>query len=187
MINDLPRTDPELAREIETLLFETETTQGFQTNPVFTAGLRVLVDRGRENDRLLGSQIGSYKVISLIGVGGMGRVYLAEDERLGRRVTVKVLTNADAVFPNTISRFRHEAIAASQISHQNVAHIYEFGSHWDLHFIAMEYVKGSTLRELMTYGPMDGELAIDIASQVAMALSAARSSELFIGTLSPRT
>ena len=98
-------------------------------------------EMAEEPDRaLVGRQLGAYKVTSLLGAGGMGEVYRAEDTRLGRAVAVKVLPEEMARDKERLSRFVREARAASALNHANVAHIYEIGQSDGLHFIAMEYV-----------------------------------------------
>ena len=103
----------------------------------------------------------------------MGLVLLAEDTKLNRFVALKVLS-ADLInHGETISRFIQEARTASKVSHPNVAHIYEFGQHQDRYFLAMEYIRGRSLRELIGEKSIDVPTALDIALQIASALQAA--------------
>ena len=90
--------------------------------------------------------LGRYKIISLIGSGGMGEVYLAQDTTLGRKVALKVLPLEVAANQDRMRRFKQEATAAASLNHPNIAHIYEIGEADGFHFIAMEYVEGETLR-----------------------------------------
>src|ERR1700685_2751409 len=94
-----------------------------------------------------GSNIAHYRIISRLGEGGMGAVYLADDTRLGRRVALKVLPASLAADPERMHRFVQEARLASALTHPNVAYIYEIGEqqigeHQGLRFLAMEYVEG---------------------------------------------
>jgi serine/threonine-protein kinase len=90
--------------------------------------------------------LGRYKIISLIGSGGMGEVYLAQDTSLTRKVALKVLPLDVAANQDRMRRFKQEATAAASLNHPNIAHIYEIGESDGFHYIAMEYVQGETLR-----------------------------------------
>jgi serine/threonine protein kinase len=94
-----------------------------------------------------GTKLGRYEIRSKIGEGGMGEVYLAEDSQLRRRVALKVLPTEVAANQDRMRRFIQEAQAAAALNHPNVAHIYEIGQDDGIHFIAMEFVDGITLRE----------------------------------------
>jgi serine/threonine-protein kinase len=93
------------------------------------------------------TQLGRYKIISLIGAGGMGQVYLAQDTALQRKVALKVLPPDVAANQDRMRRFKQEATSAASLNHPSIAHIYEIGEADGFHFIAMEYVQGQTLRE----------------------------------------
>src|ERR1041385_4974316 len=93
------------------------------------------------------TQLGRYQIRSLLGAGGMGEVYLAQDPSLSRKVALKVLPSDLAANQDRMRRFKQEATAAASLNHPNIAHIYEVGVASDLNFIAMEYVDGTTLRE----------------------------------------
>src|ERR1041385_7308624 len=96
-----------------------------------------------------GAKLGRYEIRSKIGEGGMGEVYLAEDSQLHRNAALKVLTPELAAHGDRMRRFKQEALAAAALNHPNIAHIYEVGDDQDLHFIAMEFVDGFTLRKLI--------------------------------------
>src|SRR5437868_1177595 len=95
------------------------------------------------------STLSHYCIISKIGAGGMGEVYLAEDTRLHRKVALKILPAALASNEDRMRRFKQEATAAAALNHPNIAHIYEIGEHDGTNFIAMEFIDGLTLRELI--------------------------------------
>src|ERR1700730_19206762 len=101
-----------------------------------------------------GSLIAHYRVLSQLGQGGMGAVYLADDTRLGRRVALKVLPPDVASDPERLQRFVQEAKLASALTHPNVAYIHEIGQVGDLWFLAMEYVAGVPLSSRIREGPM---------------------------------
>src|SRR5580765_3242586 len=96
-----------------------------------------------------GTKLGRYEIRAKIGEGGMGEVYLAEDSELRRRVALKILPAEVAANHERMRRFKQEAQAAAALNHPNIAHIYEIGEAVDAHFIAMEFVDGLTLRELI--------------------------------------
>src|SRR6266571_2111673 len=96
-----------------------------------------------------GTRLGRYEIRSKIGAGGMGEVYLAQDTELDRKVALKILPAEVASQRNRMERFVREAKAAAALNHPNIAHIYEIGEHDGVHFIAMEFIDGQTLRELI--------------------------------------
>src|SRR5262249_52054404 len=120
----------------------------------------------------VGTQLGRYTIRAKLGEGGMGEVYLAQDTKLDRTVALKVLPADLANDQSRMRRFAQEARTASSLSHPNVAHIYEIEEIDGLHFIAMEYIDGETLRERMSRA-LDLHEALDISIQVTAALSAA--------------
>jgi eukaryotic-like serine/threonine-protein kinase len=122
---------------------------------------------------LVGRQVGPYKIHSLLGVGGMGEVYLAQDPRLDRDIALKILPTELASNPARIQRFIREARATSGLKHPNVATIYEIGKSDEFHFIAMEYVEGQTLAAKISGRPLPIAEIVDIGIQVADALDEA--------------
>src|SRR5262245_6319733 len=94
-----------------------------------------------------GTKLGRYEVRAKIGAGGMGDVYLAEDIRLHRKVALKVLPADLASHRDRMSRFEQEAMAAASLNHPNIATIHEIGESDGVHFIAMEFIDGVSLRE----------------------------------------
>src|ERR1700752_1823674 len=93
------------------------------------------------------STLGPYEIISKLGEGGMGEVYLAEDTRLHRKVALKILPTDLASNKDRMRRFEQEATAAAALNHPNIAHIYEIADAEGITFIAMEFIEGQTLRE----------------------------------------
>ena len=127
-----------------------------------------------ENDRaIVGKQIGHYQVLSFIGRGGMGEVFLAQDTSLGRKVALKLLRSDFTRNEERLRRFRQEARAASALNHPNILTIHEIRQEGSLHFMATEYVEGETLRQRMAGARMKLAQALDVAIQVAGALAAA--------------
>ena len=119
--------------------------------------------------------VGPFKIVSRLGSGGMGEVYLAQDSRLDRKVALKILPEYFSRDEDRVARFRQEAKAASALNHPNVATIYETGEAEGVGYIAMEYVEGETLDVKGSGRPLESTKIIEIASQVAGALDEAHS------------
>src|ERR671936_791547 len=110
---------------------------------------------------------GRYKVLSRLGAGGMADVYLAEDQQLGRKVALKLLYQRFAEDPGFVERFRREAQAAAGLQHPNVVSVYDRGSYDGTYYIAMEYLPGRSLKQLIrAEAPLDPIRAIDITLQI---------------------
>ena len=134
---------------------------------------------------MIGRAISHYRVLSALGSGGMGIVYLAEDERLGRQVALKFLPPDSVKNRQALDRFRVEARAASSLSHPGICAIYDIGDDEGTPFIVMEALKGETLRERINRGPMKiGEL-VDIGIQLADALEAAHTQGIIHRDIKP--
>ena len=174
--------DAELFQEVQSLLVAHEQPGSFVGDSAFELGMQVLKD---EQTNLQRSTLGHYKIIKLIGSGGMGEVFLAEDPRLGRRVAIKLLPRSFLEDPSRIFRFQQEARAASSISHPNIAHIYEIGVDAGCHFTSMEFIDGITLRRLMDQRRLELQEAVNIALQVGSALVAAHTSRIIHRDIKP--
>lgn len=120
-----------------------------------------------------GAIINQYKILSSIGKGGMGEVYLANDTKLGRRVALKILPTEFAGDKDRMSRFVHEAKATSALNHPNILTIYEINEFENTHFIATEFIDGKTLNEYAKSNPLNLKSALDLAIQIASALDEA--------------
>ena len=108
----------------------------------------------------------------MIGAGGMGEVWLAEDNRLKRRVAIKVLPPEFATDPERLARFEQEARAAAALNHPNIAAVFDVGNEGDTHYFVQEYLRGATLRGRLEQGTLSLERSLEIATGVARALSA---------------
>ena len=163
--------DEGLRREVESLLTSHERSENFIESPAFEVAPELVT-----NDRvgaLVGKVIGHYRIESLIGVGGMGEVYLALDERLGRKAALKLLPYNLTTDETQLSRFKNEARSASALNHPNILTVYEIGAEGNRQFIATEFIEGTTLRASIACGRINPHAAVEIAVQVASALAAA--------------
>lgn len=120
-----------------------------------------------------GTRLGHFDICSLVGSGGMGEVYVAQDLLLPRRVALKVLRADLTTNRDHLLRFAREARAASSLNHPNILTVHEIGEADSVHFIATELIEGQTLREQLDRGPMQIPALLDVSSQIAAALSAA--------------
>jgi eukaryotic-like serine/threonine-protein kinase len=162
--------DESLKDEVLSLLASADRQDSFMEEPAVSLALEVL-----RSDRagLVGETVARYRIVGVLGHGGMGEVYLAHDPSLNRKVALKLLPATITDNRLRVLRFQQEARAASAIAHPNVAHIYEIGEANGLHYITMEYVKGATVRELLKTEALDEAKALEICKQVCNALSAA--------------
>src|ERR687887_64888 len=114
---------------------------------------------------------GRYRILRKLGSGGMANVYLAEDQELGRRVAIKILNDRHANDDQFVERFRREAKNAAGLSHPNIVSIYDRGEAEGTYYIAMEFLDGRTLKELLVaQGPTPIPIALDYARQMLAAL-----------------
>ncbi len=132
-----------------------------------------------------GARLGPYEIQSLIGAGGMGEIYRARDERLGRAVAVKVLPGAFSEDPDRLRRFEHEARATGQLNHPNILAIYDVGIGTSVPYIVTELLEGQNLREVVAKGPLPPRKAVDYAVQIATGLSAAHAKGITHRDLKP--
>jgi len=132
-----------------------------------------------------GTKLDTYEIRQLLGKGGMGEVYLAQDTRLGRSVAIKVLPPELTKDHGRLRRFEQEARAASALNHPNIITIHEIGNVDSNIFIVTEFVEGKSLRELMQSGPIELTRIVDIATQIATALAAAQATGIVHRDIKP--
>ncbi len=138
---------------------------------------------------MIGQTISHYRILGKIGAGGMGEVYLAEDDRLGRKLALKVLPEQFTQDPDRVRRFEQEARAASALNHPNIITIYEIGKisaeTGELHFIATEFIEGETLRRRMLDSRLDLAESLEIAIQCLNALQTAHKANIIHRDIKP--
>ena len=170
-LSDLNQRDPALYREVASLLANYHSQDQLLEKPA--APLKD--ESSFVPASHVGKKIGTYEVLSPLGRGGMGEVYLAYDPRLKRKVAIKVLAPFLAGDANALERFEREARAASALNHPNICTIHEFGEHEGQPFLVMELLEGSTLKELIAGKPLDVERVLGLGIEIADALDAAHS------------
>ena len=175
--------DESLRRQVESLMISHEQAGSFLESP---AAERVaqLVTNAKDMLRT-GEALGPYRILSRIGSGGMGEVYLAEDTRLGRKIALKILSASFTKDDDRVRRFRQEASAASALNHPNILTIHEVGQTNSTHFMATEFIEGETLRARLTRAPMSLPEALSAGVQIASALAAAHAAGIVHRDIKP--
>jgi serine/threonine protein kinase len=163
--------DAELLREVLSLIEADQKSDNFISSPALEVAAGLLAQDKREE--IIGKQIKHFKILSLLGAGGMGEVYLAQDMKLGRKVALKLLPAAFTQNRDLVKRFRREARTVSALNHPNIITIHEIGELDNLQFIATEYIEGETLHERLMREPLSLNEVIDISVQITSALVAA--------------
>jgi TolB-like protein/Tfp pilus assembly protein PilF len=159
-------SDPELRQEVEALIACHERAESFLEAPAAAVAPSRLAS---------GGHLGPYRVIGLLGTGGMGEVYSATDTRLDRIVAIKLLPREFAYDAQAVKRFQREARAASALNHPNICTLHDIGEHDGRPFLVMELVEGRSLKDILAAGVMPVEELIPVAVQLADALEAAHS------------
>ena len=179
--------DEDIREEVEALLTADDSNADFLSAPAYEFAAGMLSDEEPGVSEFAnGHKVGRYTILCPLGAGGMGQIYLAQDEQLGRKVALKMITRAFATDPRRVLRFQQEARAASALNHPNVCVIHETGvTDNDRHFIAMEYIQGITLRDKLAREHITPLQALHIARQVADALGAAHAAGIVHRDIKP--
>ena len=140
---------------------------------------------GKEPRLAAGTRLGPYEILASVGAGGMGEVYRARDERLGREVAVKVLPPDYSSDPDRLRRFEQEAKAAGALNHPNLVAVFDTGRHDGNPYVVFELLEGVTLRQRLGGGPLPARKAVDYAVQIAQGLAAAHEKGIVHRDLKP--
>ncbi|HEY9430092.1 MAG TPA: protein kinase [Blastocatellia bacterium] len=159
--------NPSLLTEVESLLAAHEEPGSFMDTPAFNLA------EDPAGAALLGKSLGHYRILSLLGRGGMGEVYRAKDATLGRDVAIKALPSDFSFDRDQLRRFEQEARAASALNHPNIITIHEFGQEDGVRFIVSEFIEGETLRRRISSERISAAEIPEIAIQITSALNAA--------------
>jgi eukaryotic-like serine/threonine-protein kinase len=180
-------SEADLRSEIESLLAAHDDAGTFLQSPAVEVAAREIVadEVSPPAPQLIGRELANYRIISLLGRGGMGEVYLAEDKRLRRKIALKLLPSDFTNNAERVRRFEREASAASATNHPNILTIHEIGEAQGAHYIVSEFVEGQTLRALIERGRLGHSEAMAIAEQVADALSVAHEAGIIHRDIKP--
>jgi tetratricopeptide (TPR) repeat protein len=179
--------DDALRGEVESLLRAADDAGDFIAEPALkdAAGMFATETTSTLHPALDGRTLGHYRIVSRLGAGGMGEIYLARDARLDRRVALKLLPADFTRDEARVRRFIREARAASALNHPNIITIHEIGESEGWHYIATEFIEGSTLRQLIAEGSLTLAETLDIAAQAAQALQAAHAAGIVHRDIKP--
>jgi eukaryotic-like serine/threonine-protein kinase len=180
--------DEELRREVEELLGDDGAAESFIKDSALAFEVRRLEpeELSQMAPQLLpGQSVGAYKILALLGRGGMGVVYRARDERLRRDVAIKVLPASFANDADRLRRFEQEAHATSALNHPNILTIYDIGTHDGAPFIVAELLEGEELRAQLESGAVPMRKALEYAQQIATGLAAAHEQGIVHRDLKP--
>ena len=182
-LDEACRSDSGLRREVESLLASFDDAESFMESPAVenVTGVFNAAHRNFET----GKRFGHYEIVRQIGTGGMGEVYLAKDTKLDRQVAVKILNHQFSRDESNLQRFIQEAKAASALNHPNILVIHEIGASEDANYIVSEFIEGATLRETGKDSFRKLSEILDIAIQIANALSAAHTAKIVHRDIKP--
>ncbi|MFN2393868.1 MAG: protein kinase, partial [Pyrinomonadaceae bacterium] len=182
-LNEACGDDKDLLTEVESLFSSFDQSGDFMETPAVAQVAEIIESNTKRLET--GTRFSHYEIIRQIGAGGMGEVYLAKDQKLDRRVAIKILNEKFSRDESNLKRFVREAKAASALNHPNILTIYEFGEAEDARFIVSEYIEGRTLREIIRESRLRLPTILDISMQITGALSAAHKAHLVHRDIKP--
>lgn len=175
--------DQGLRQEVESLIASHEKPGEFIDSPAYAVAAEMILDD--KADLQPGETIGAYRIVSFIGRGGMGEIYLAEDTRLSRKVALKFLSPDFVNDADRVRRFEQEARAASALNQPSILTIHEIGEHDGRRYLCTEFVEGLTLRQTMQARRLTVSEVLDITEQIAAALAAAHAAGIIHRDIKP--
>jgi serine/threonine protein kinase/tetratricopeptide (TPR) repeat protein len=183
-LNEACAGDEELRSEVEGLITHDGQASSFIESPALEVAAKWMAED--QVSSMVGRQLGSYKILSQLGAGGMGEVYLAQDTRLDRKVAIKFILARSTADEQAQRRLIREAQAAARLEHPNICAIYEVGQQDNISFIVMQYVEGETLASRIQGKPLQLGDTLDLTIQIADALSAAHSQGVIHRDIKPQ-
>lgn len=176
--------DTLLRRQIENLLAHENDAASMFDHAAFE-NCKELLFSGDETPLPPGARLGAYVIVGPLGAGGMGRVYKAQDTRLGRMVAIKLMHASTGAAPELRRRFEREGTAVAALNHPNVCTLFDVGSEGDLQYLVMEFLDGRTLSSRLRSGPMPVGESLQIAIEMANGLTAAHEAGIIHRDLKP--
>src|SRR6478672_4620257 len=177
-------SDLQMLRQIETLLQQDETANGLLDQPAIKVAGELMLEL-QTSTWPIGTRMGPYELLSLLGAGGMGEVYRARDTRLGRTVALKVIRSNLLVDAQMRQRFHSEARAVAGLSHRNIVALFDIGEFQGNDFLVMEYVEGRTLKDVITAEGLPLNNVVHYGTQIANALTAAHTAGIIHRDIKP--
>ena len=172
--------DEDVRREVESLLAHQPEAESFIESPAVEVTAQAMAETRAQS--MVGRQLGAYKILSLLGAGGMGEVYRAKDTRLDRTVAIKVLPAGISNKPDMRQRFEREARVISNLSHPHICTLYDIGRQDGIDFLVMEYLEGQTLADRLNKGAVPMNQALRFAVEIADHWITPTGTEWSIGT-----
>src|ERR1043166_7702445 len=178
------RDDATMRQEVESLMAAYDSSSGLLERSAVTMAMRLIGSRYR--DPMIEQEVGCYRILSCLGQGGMGTVYLAEDPRLNRKVALKFLSN-DFISDSWAKRqLVKEAQAVAMLDHPNICAVYGFEEIDDHSFIVMHFIEGETLADLIHNDKLTAEQIIPLAQQIVSALGSAHAHGIIHRDVKPK-
>src|SRR6185295_15601140 len=178
--------DDSLRHEVESQIAYQQQASKFLEEPAFKHAAELIADPQAETESMEGRTISHYSILRKLGAGGMGEVYLAQDNTLSRKVAIKFISQYSVAGEQARKRLVREAKAAAALDHPHICAVYEVGEEAGYSFIVMQYVEGETLASRIERQPIELRETLDIAVQIADALADAHSHRIIHRDIKPQ-